>query len=108
MLPYIERAMTRRTKLQHISRHLLNLFKGCYGGRNYRRIERGRRRDEADGASSSAHSTRCARTRPGEADDGLAFDERLALLIEPERQGALSALGVDPADPEGRCHGIST
>ena len=50
MLPYIERAMTRPgTKLQHISRHLLNLFKGCYGGRNYRRIlSEGAWRDEAD------------------------------------------------------------
>jgi tRNA-dihydrouridine synthase A len=39
MMPYIEQTMTRPgTKLNHISRHLLNLFKGCYGGRNWRRI----------------------------------------------------------------------
>ena len=50
MLPYIERAMTRDgTKLHHISRHLLNLFKGCYGGRNWRRIlSEGAWREDAD------------------------------------------------------------
>jgi tRNA-dihydrouridine synthase A len=39
MLPYIEEA-TRRpgTKLHHVSRHMLSLFKGCHGGRNWRRL----------------------------------------------------------------------
>ena len=50
MLPYIEQAMKRPgTKLNHISRHLLNLFKGCYGGRNWRRIiSEGAWRSDAD------------------------------------------------------------
>jgi len=50
MLPYIEQAMKRPgTKLNHISRHLLNLFKGCYGGRQWRRIiSEGAWRSDAD------------------------------------------------------------
>lgn len=50
MMPYIEHATTREgTKLNHISRHLLNLFKGCYGGRNWRRIiSEGSWRPDAD------------------------------------------------------------
>ena len=37
MLPYIRQAMADGAKLQYISRHLLNLFRGCRGGRVWRR-----------------------------------------------------------------------
>jgi tRNA-dihydrouridine synthase A len=37
MLPYIERAVADGARLHHVSKHLLNLFRGCRGGRNWRR-----------------------------------------------------------------------
>jgi len=38
MLPYIERSMAGGAKLNHISKHLLNLFRGRRGGRHWRRV----------------------------------------------------------------------
>lgn len=38
MLPYIERVMAEGAKLHYVSRHLLNLFRGCRGGRRWRQL----------------------------------------------------------------------
>jgi tRNA-dihydrouridine synthase A len=37
-LPYIVNALANGTRLQHISRHILGLFHGMPGGRNFRRV----------------------------------------------------------------------
>ena len=45
----IERAMADGAKLHHISRHLLNVFRGCHGGRKWRQvISDNAWRDDAD------------------------------------------------------------
>ncbi|PCJ17940.1 MAG: tRNA dihydrouridine(20/20a) synthase DusA [SAR86 cluster bacterium] len=36
-LPYVERELTKGTPLQHITRHILGLFKGQKGGKQFRR-----------------------------------------------------------------------
>jgi tRNA-dihydrouridine synthase A len=36
-LPYVESELAKGTPLQHISRHLLGLFKGERGGKQFRR-----------------------------------------------------------------------
>ena len=36
-IPYIEREISQGTHLKHITRHILGLFKGLHGGRQFRR-----------------------------------------------------------------------
>ena len=49
MIPYIERAMADGVRLHTVSRHLLNIFRGCRGGRNWRRsLSENTWRDDAD------------------------------------------------------------
>ncbi|SEI85343.1 tRNA-dihydrouridine synthase A [Allopseudospirillum japonicum] len=37
LYPYIETALSQGSRLNHITRHLLNIFQGCYGGKRFRR-----------------------------------------------------------------------
>ncbi|MFE8071514.1 tRNA dihydrouridine(20/20a) synthase DusA [Marinobacteraceae bacterium S3BR75-40.1] len=64
MHPYVEAELARGVPLNHITRHILNLFHGCFGGRRFRRH-----------LSENAH-------RPGANLDVL--QEALALVPEPD------------------------
>ena len=37
MLPYIEQQLSEGARLHHVTRHMLGLYQGQYGGRQYRR-----------------------------------------------------------------------
>jgi tRNA-dihydrouridine synthase A len=37
MLPYIEQQLANGARLHHVTRHMLGLYQGQYGGRQYRR-----------------------------------------------------------------------
>ena len=37
MLPYIEKQLSEGARLHHVTRHMLGLYQGQYGGRQYRR-----------------------------------------------------------------------
>jgi tRNA-dihydrouridine synthase A len=37
MLPYIEQQLADGARLHHVTRHMLGLYQGQYGGRQYRR-----------------------------------------------------------------------
>ena len=37
MLPYIEQQLVEGARLHHVTRHMLGLYQGQYGGRQYRR-----------------------------------------------------------------------
>ena len=49
MLPYIERQLAEGARLHHVSRHLLGLYQGQYGGKQYRRHLSERAHKEASG-----------------------------------------------------------
>ena len=63
--PYIAERLAAGAKLNHVTRHLLGLFQGCPGGRQFRRH-----------LSENAH-------RPGA--DLAVFDEALSKVHDPER-----------------------
>jgi len=37
MLPYIEQQLAEGARVHHVTRHMLGLYQGQYGGRQYRR-----------------------------------------------------------------------
>jgi hypothetical protein len=69
MLPYIEEQLSEGARLHHVTRHMLGLYQGQYGGRQYRR----HLSEHAHKAESNADTLRsdgvlcrapCARGRP--------------------------------------------
>jgi tRNA-dihydrouridine synthase A len=64
-LPYVEAELAIGTPLSRITRHLLGLFHGCYGGRLYRRVlmEEGHK----PGATAEVLHRALAATRPPSA-----------------------------------------
>ena len=49
MLPYVERQLAEGARLHHVSRHMLGLYQGQYGGKQYRRYLSERAHKEISG-----------------------------------------------------------
>ena len=66
MRPYIETQLAEGARLHHVTRHMLGLYQGQFGGRQYRRHLSERAHKPESGAAVLREAWHFVRVRPSE------------------------------------------